>query len=119
MTITTEEAERLAELHEHDAARFASGMPGREFRQHTAAALRDLAAERDYLEKIAIQAAQCHARETARADKLQAENARLREALKHYAETYCEQGESSEVCGRLYPEDCGGCRARTALGEKE
>ena len=60
MTIATEEAERLAQMHEQDAARFAAGMPGREFRQHTAATIRSLAAERD---------------------ALQAENARLREVL--------------------------------------
>jgi uncharacterized protein (DUF3084 family) len=41
----------------------------------------DRKAERDYLEKTAMQAAQCHGRETLRADKLQAENARLREAI--------------------------------------
>jgi hypothetical protein len=38
----------------------------------------DRKAERDYLEKTALQAAQCHGRETLRADGLQAENARLR-----------------------------------------
>jgi hypothetical protein len=41
----------------------------------------DRKAERDHLEKTAMQAAQCHGRETLRADKLQAENARLREAI--------------------------------------
>jgi hypothetical protein len=50
MSVTTEEAERLAVLHEHDAIRFAPGMPGRELRQNTATAIRSLAAERDALQ---------------------------------------------------------------------
>ena len=41
----------------------------------------DRKAERDHLEKTAMQAAQCHGRETLRADGLQAENARLRKAI--------------------------------------
>jgi hypothetical protein len=41
----------------------------------------DRKAERDHLEKTAMQAAQCHGRETLRADGLQVENARLREAM--------------------------------------
>jgi hypothetical protein len=41
----------------------------------------DRKAERDHLEKTAMQAAQCHGRETLRADALRAENARLRNAI--------------------------------------
>jgi hypothetical protein len=67
MSITTEEVERLAERVEDEG-----GL------SIVADALRDLAAERDYLEKIAIEAAQCHADETKRADKLQAEVERLK-----------------------------------------
>jgi hypothetical protein len=109
MTITTEEAERLAERVEDEG-----GL------SITADALRDLAAERDYLEKIAIEAAQCHARETARADKLQAENARLRVALRlaidavefwaAYAPPYFQDKHDLEEDLR---------KLRAALGEKE
>jgi hypothetical protein len=44
----------------------------------------DRKAERDYLEKTALQAAQCHGRETLRADALQAENARLLDVLRAF-----------------------------------
>jgi hypothetical protein len=71
MTITTEEAERLARNN-------CFGQPT------VATVLRSLAAERDDLEKTALQAAHCHVRETARADKLQAENDRLREVLRAF-----------------------------------
>ena len=91
MTITTEEAEWLAVLHEHDAMRFAPGMPGRELRQNTAAALRSLAAERDALqaEKINLQddlssAERERAHQHGRADRNAAKYAReqgKREAL--------------------------------------
>ncbi len=67
----------------------------------------DRKAERDHLEKTAMQAAQCHGRETLRADKLQAENARLREALKKIGS-----------CQSYHPEDVVAI-ARAALGEKE
>jgi hypothetical protein len=46
----------------------------------------DRKAERDHLEKTAMQAAQCHGRETLRADGLQAENARLLKILAHIGE---------------------------------
>jgi hypothetical protein len=41
----------------------------------------DRKAERDYLEKTALQAAQCHGRETLRADALQAEKVNLQDDL--------------------------------------
>ena len=67
--ITTEEAERLAMiLNRLDMDR-------------NAAAIRSLAQERDHLEKTAMRAAQRHEAAMARADALQAENARLREAI--------------------------------------
>jgi hypothetical protein len=47
---------------------------------------------------------------------LRAENARLREALGHYADTYCE-GWCKEAGGTF--DDCGGCHARAALAPQE
>jgi hypothetical protein len=80
----------------------------------------DRKAERDYLEKTAMQAAQCHGRETLRADGLQAENARLREALRlaiesvefwaAYASPYFQ--DKHDLAGDLQ-------KLRAALGEKE
>ena len=121
MTLTTEEAERLAATYvsgarsivatalrslaaERDALRANYQTESRAFlrtrfefekmqrriaRQRRALAKlyqrrHDRKAERDYLEKTAMQAAQCHGRETLRADALQAENARLREAFQKY-----------------------------------
>jgi hypothetical protein len=105
MTITTEEAERLAMiLNRIDMDR-------------NAAALRSLAAERDYLEKTAMQAAQCHGRETLRADALQAENARLREALDFYGDVSKYPAPFTGGMGALW-QDCGQI-ARAARGEKE
>ena len=68
----------------------------------------DRKAERDYLEKTAMQAAQCHGRETLRADKLQAENARLREVLR-------------DLLTPQTPASFAGAmvRARAALGETQ
>lgn len=38
-------------------------------------------------------------------------------ALEHYAKTYCEgYGECvGDLCGKFTPEECGGCKAYTAL----
>jgi hypothetical protein len=69
MSITKEEAERLAMiLNRLDMDR-------------NATAIRLLAQERDHLEKTAMQAAQRHEAAMARADRLEAENARLRKAI--------------------------------------
>lgn len=69
MTITTEEAERLAMiLNRLDMDR-------------NATALRLLAQERDHWEKTAMRAAQRHEAAMARADALQAEYARLWAAI--------------------------------------
>jgi hypothetical protein len=113
--ITTEEAERLAELHEHDAARFVSGMPGREFRQHTATAIRFLAAERDALqaEVERLKAGGCARDQSttqfcAEAVALQAENARLFVALKVLLTPQTPAAFAQAIAN-----------ARVALGEKE
>jgi hypothetical protein len=83
---------------------------------------RDRKAERDYLEKTALQAAQCHGRETLRADGLQAENARLRGLLSECniwltAAIECKDwmwdGDQKEAA--IFARD----QARAALGEKE
>lgn len=39
----------------------------------------------------------------------------VREALEWYADTFCEHGKYSEVCGKLSPDECSGCKARQAL----
>jgi hypothetical protein len=70
----------------------------------------DRKAERDYLEKTALQAAQCHGREMLRADALQAKNARLREALERLARLGAEP---------YYGNSDGNMIARTALGEAQ
>jgi hypothetical protein len=111
MTITTEEAERLAERVEDEG-----GL------SIVADDLRDLAAERDYLEKIALEAAQCHARETARAYKLQAENARLREALRAEVERLkaggCARGQSTtQFCAEAVALQAENARLRGLLEE--
>ena len=49
---------------------------------------------------------------------LESERDALREDLAWYADTFCEEGPYSEVCGRLSPDECSGCRARQALGAK-
>jgi hypothetical protein len=95
MTITAEEVENLARMWD----RWEAGQ--------AADALRSLAAERDHWEKTAMRAAQRHEAAMARADKLQAENARLREALKKIGS-----------CHSYHPEDVVAV-ARAALGEKE
>jgi hypothetical protein len=77
----------------------------------------DRKAERDHLEKTAMQAAQCHGRETLRADKLQAENARLREALDFYGDVSKYPAPFTGGMGALW-QDCGQI-ARAARGEKE
>ncbi len=69
MTITTEEAERLAMI------------LSRLDMDRNATAICSLAQERDHLEKTAMRAAKRHEAAMARADRLQAENARLREAM--------------------------------------
>lgn len=51
----------------------------------------------------------------AEADRLRAENARLRAALDNYAHHYCE-GWCKELDG-TFP-DCGGCEARAALAQE-
>lgn len=53
--------------------------------------------------------------------ELRAENARLREVVKHYADTLCEGiGECvGDFCGMLSSNECGGCFARAALGEPQ
>jgi hypothetical protein len=93
----------------------------------------DRKAERDHLEKTAMQAAQCHGRETLRADGLQAENARLREAIKAaFAEGFSAGWEEGLEDGLVRPEGvyprCNSkteqsywqdSHARAALGEKE
>ncbi len=83
----------------------------------------DRKAERDHLEKTAMQAAQCHGRETLRADRLEAENARLREALREIERSHIPDQpaafEHSDLdWARLH---VGKLRsvARVALGEKE
>jgi chromosome segregation ATPase len=108
MTITTEEAEWLAVLHEHDAMRFAPGMPGRELRQNTAAALRSLAAERDALqaEKINLQddlssAERERAHQHGRADRNAAEYAREQGKREALAARVAElEGLVAYLCGR-------------------
>jgi chromosome segregation ATPase len=84
-TITTEKAERLADRLEKDA----ESPKGARYQPYTDRAMRDastalrsLAAERDHLEKTAMRAAQRHEAAMARADRLQVENARLREGLR-------------------------------------
>jgi hypothetical protein len=93
MTITTEEIELLAQT--HDLVRFTLGMKAPEH-DLTAAALRSLAAERD---------------------ALQAENARLREALDFYADVSKYPAPFTGGMGALW-EDCGKI-ARAALGETQ
>jgi hypothetical protein len=102
----------------------------------------DRKAERDYLEKTALQAAQCHGRETKRADKLQVENARLRDALKNLL-SYAKRNECHhenthrggiiwticDDCGGKWADDQGGLKpycepveitaARQALGDNQ
>jgi hypothetical protein len=56
---------------------------------------------------------QCAAAELRR---LHAVNQELLEALKHYADTYCE-GWCKESCGSF--DDCGGCKARAAIAKAE
>ena len=53
--------------------------------------------------------------------ELRAENARLREVVKHYGDTLCEGiGECvGDFCGNLSSDECGGCFARAALGEPQ
>ena len=41
--------------------------------------------------------------------------AELTADLEWYADQFCEHGKYSEVCGRLGPDYCSGCRARTTL----
>jgi hypothetical protein len=48
--------------------------------------------------------------------RLSAVNRELLEALKHYADTYCE-GWCKESCGSF--DDCGGCKARAAIAKAE
>ena len=74
----------------------------------------DRKSERDALEKTALQAAQCHAREMKRADGLQAENARLREVLEDIKE-YWNGAQESAVDAA---EECQ-YRAGAALGETQ
>lgn len=50
--------------------------------------------------------------------EVEAERDGLRDHLAWYADTFCEKGPYSEVCGRLTPDECAGCRARAALGAK-
>ena len=109
MTITTDEAERLARiLNRLDMDRNATALRSLAAERDALRQERDaLQAERDHLEKTAMQAAQCHGRETLRADRLQAENARLQEALKKIGS-----------CQSYHPEDVVAI-ARTALGETQ
>jgi peptidoglycan hydrolase CwlO-like protein len=79
-----------------------------------AAALRSLAAERDALRAELDQAVGCIEDANAEREQLQAENARLREALESIEE-YWNGAEKSAVDAA---EECRS-RARAALGEKE
>jgi len=130
MNITTEEAELQAVL-----------FSGLGFGT-CAITIRSLAAERDDLEKTAMQAAQCHEREMLRADALQAQNARLRDALKKLL-SYAERNECHhesthrggivwticDDCGSKWADDEGGFKpycepveitaARQALGDNQ
>jgi hypothetical protein len=107
MTFTTEEAELQAEIF----SRLGFGT--------CAIIIRSLAAERDDLAKTATQAALCHANETARADKLQAENEKLRAALRGLLEWAGPiAGDTQIVSERAYEEETVAA-AYAALGEKE
>jgi hypothetical protein len=44
-----------------------------------------------------------------------AEIARLRAALKWYADQFCEYDASFDGCGKLSDDICSGCKARAAL----
>ena len=44
---------------------------------------------------------------------------RLREALKWYADGFCEYGKAFEGCGKMQDVDCSGCNARAALAETD
>lgn len=39
----------------------------------------------------------------------------LVEALKHYADLFCEFGQSNEGCGRFVTDVCAGCKARALV----
>lgn len=43
----------------------------------------------------------------------------LVEALRWYADQFCELGTSHECCGRLTPDECSGCKARAILTKAE
>jgi len=43
----------------------------------------------------------------------------LEEALKYYADTFCELGPYHECCGRLTSDECSGCRAASILSQTE
>lgn len=42
---------------------------------------------------------------------------RMRKALAYYADTFCELDKGHECCGKLGEDECGGCKARAALGD--
>ncbi len=64
-----------------------------------------------------MQAAQCHGREMLRADRLEAENVRLRKALDFYGDISKYPAPLTGGMGALW-EDCGQI-ARAALGETQ
>jgi cell division protein FtsB len=117
--ITTEQAEQLAQT--HDLVRFTLGMKAPEH-DLTAAALRSLAAERDALkaEVERLKAGGCARDQSttqfcAEAAALQAENARLREALILARIAVSHACDLSDRI--LYTQDLR--RIDAALGEKE
>lgn len=46
-------------------------------------------------------------------------NAALDEALRYYAEVFCELGPYTEACSKLSDNDCSGCKARRALQQRD
>lgn len=52
-------------------------------------------------------------------DKMRKRIEELEEALKYYADTFCELGPYHECCGRLTSDECSGCRAASLLSQTE
>jgi hypothetical protein len=53
----------------------------------------------------------------ARADRAEALLKEAVEALRYYADTFCEHSPYDEVCGHLSRLDCSGCRARATIAK--